>query len=450
MPMPSGVCVLALAKRPRGSDPRAAAARVLVQVRDKGRSLATALPAAQAELADARDAALVQELVYGTLRWYHRLDTFLGGLLRKPLKARDADLHCLLLIGLYQLDQLALPERVAVHETVQAVRTLDKDWARGLTNAVLRNFQRDRQQLGQAITGDEAAVYAHPRWLIERLQSDWPEHWQEILAANNMRPPFCLRINQQRMTRTEYLEVLAEQDIDASPIAETSQGVCLSKPLAVTRLPGFDAGNVSVQDGAAQLAAPLLQLQPGMRVLDACAAPGGKTAHMLELATQVEVTAIDIDAQRLDRIHENLGRLGLRAALLAGDAGRPADWWDGRSFDRILLDAPCSASGVIRRHPDIKMLRRPADIEVLVQRQAALLNALWPLLATGGMLLYCTCSVLAAENSRQIGDFLKQHKDASELPVMVACGQRCEHGRQILPGDNGMDGFYYACLTRTA
>ncbi|MDH3979487.1 MAG: 16S rRNA (cytosine(967)-C(5))-methyltransferase RsmB [Gammaproteobacteria bacterium] len=439
-----------MAKRPRGSDPRAAAARVLVQVRDKGRSLATALPAAQAELADARDAALVQELVYGTLRWYHRLDTFLGGLLRKPLKARDADLHCLLLIGLYQLDQLALPERVAVHETVQAVRTLDKDWARGLTNAVLRNFQRDRQQLGQAITGDEAAVYAHPRWLIERLQSDWPEHWQEILAANNMRPPFCLRINQQRMTRTEYLEVLAEQDIDASPIAETSQGVCLSKPLAVTRLPGFDAGNVSVQDGAAQLAAPLLQLQPGMRVLDACAAPGGKTAHMLELATQVEVTAIDIDAQRLDRIHENLGRLGLRAALLAGDAGRPADWWDGRSFDRILLDAPCSASGVIRRHPDIKMLRRPADIEVLVQRQAALLNALWPLLATGGMLLYCTCSVLAAENSRQIGDFLKQHKDASELPVMVACGQRCEHGRQILPGDNGMDGFYYACLTRTA
>jgi 16S rRNA (cytosine967-C5)-methyltransferase len=423
---------------------------VLVQVRDKGRSLTTALPAAQAELADARDAALVQELVYGTLRWYHRLDAFLNGLLRKPLKARDADLHCLLLVGLYQLDQLALPERVAVHETVQAVCTLDKDWARGLANAVLRNFQRDRQQLEQAIAGDVAAVHAHPRWLIERLQSDWPEHWQEILAANNTRPPFCLRVNQQRMTRTEYLEVLAEQGIDASPIAETSQGICLSKPLAVTRLPGFEAGNVSVQDGAAQLAAPLLQLQPGMRVLDACAAPGGKTAHMLELETQVDVTAIDIDAQRLDRIHENLDRLGLRAELLAGDAGRPPDWWDGRSFDRILLDAPCSASGVIRRHPDIKMLRRPADIEALVQRQAALLNALWPLLATGGMLLYCTCSVLAAENSRQIGDFLKQRKDASELPVMVACGQGCEHGRQILPGDNGMDGFYYACLTRTA
>jgi 16S rRNA (cytosine967-C5)-methyltransferase len=438
------------AKRPLGRDPRAAAARVLVQVRDKGRSLTDALPAAQAELVDDRDAALVQELVYGTLRWYHRLDACLNRLLRKPLKARDADLHCLLLIGLYQLDQLALPERVAVHETVQAVRTLDKDWARGLVNAVLRNFQRDRQQLEQAITGDVAAKHAHPRWLIERLQSDWPDHWQEILAANNTRPPFCLRVNQQRMTRAEYLEVLAEQGIDASPIAETSQGVCLPKPLAVTRLPGFDAGNVSVQDGAAQLAARLLQLEPGMRVLDACAAPGGKTAHMLELEAQIEMTAIDIDAKRLDRIQENLDRLGLDAELLASDAACPSDWWDGRSFDRILLDAPCSASGVIRRHPDIKMLRRPADIEVLVQRQAALLNALWPLLAPGGMLLYCTCSVLDAENSRQIGDFLKQHKDASELPVMVACGQGREHGRQILPGDNGMDGFYYACLTRIA
>jgi 16S rRNA (cytosine967-C5)-methyltransferase len=423
---------------------------VLLQVRDKGRSLADALPAAQVAFADERDAALVQELVYGTLRWYHRLDACLARLLRKPLKARDADLHCLLLVGLYQLDQLALPERVAVHETVQAVRTLDKDWARGLVNAVLRNFQRERQQLEQAIADDSTAVHAHPRWLIERLQVDWPGHWQAILAANNARPPMCLRVNQRRMTRVEYLEVLAEQGIDASPTAETSQGICLSKPLAVTRLPGFDAGDVSVQDGAAQLAAPLLQLAPGMRVLDACAAPGGKTAHMLELEAQIEVTAIDISVQRLGRIHETLDRLGLHAELLASDATLPAGWWDGRSFDRILLDAPCSASGVIRRHPDIKLLRRPADVEALVGRQAALLNALWPLLAAGGMLLYCTCSVLDAENNRQIGDFLEQHKDASELPIMAGWGQGCEHGRQILPGDNGMDGFYYACLTRTA
>jgi 16S rRNA (cytosine967-C5)-methyltransferase len=431
-------------------DPRAAAARVLLQVRDGGRSLADALPVAQAAFDDERDAALVQELVYGTLRWYFRLDACLAHLLKKPLKTRDADLHCLMLIGLYQLDQLALPERVAVHETVQAVRALDKDWARGLVNAVLRNFQREGQQLEQAIQDDPAAVHAHPHWLIECLQSDWPEHWQAILAANNMRPPLCLRVNQQHMTRAEYLDVLAERAIDALPVAETSQGICLSKPQAVGRLPGFDAGHVSVQDGAAQLAAPLLQLAPGMRVLDACAAPGGKTAHMLELEQQIEVTAIDIKVQRLQRIRENLGRLGLHAELLASDAAHPADWWDGRSFDRILLDAPCSASGVIRRHPDIKLLRRPADIDALVEQQAALLNALWPLLAAGGMLLYCTCSVLNAENSRQIGDFLAQHTDASELPIIAGWGLGCEYGRQILPGDNGMDGFYYACLTRTA
>jgi 16S rRNA (cytosine967-C5)-methyltransferase len=448
--MLSRACALVRTEQLQDRDPRAAAARVLVQVCDRGRSLTEALPAAQAALADDRDAALLQELAYGTLRWYYRLDACLAHLLRKPLKARDADLRCLLLIGLYQLDQLALPERVAVHETVQAVHTLDKVWARGLVNAVLRNFQRDRQQIELAIAGEPAAVHAHPRWLIERLQSDWPEHWQAILAANNTRPPLSLRVNQRCVTRAEYLEVLAEQGIDAAPIEETSQGICLSKPMSVTRLPGFDTGNVSVQDGAAQLAAPLLQLAPGMRVLDACAAPGGKTAHILEMEAQIEVTAIDIDAQRLARIHENLGRLGLHAELLASDAACPSGWWDGRSFDRILLDAPCSATGVIRRHPDIKLLRRPADIDALVQRQAALLNALWPLLAPGGMLLYCTCSVLGAENSRQIGAFLGQRKDASELPITDAWGQVCEHGRQILPGDHGMDGFYYACLTRTA
>lgn len=234
MPMLSRACALVRTEQLQDRDPRAAAARVLVQVCDRGRSLTEALPAAQAALADDRDAALLQELAYGTLRWYYRLDACLAHLLRKPLKARDADLRCLLLIGLYQLDQLALPERVAVHETVQAVHTLDKVWARGLVNAVLRNFQRDRQQIELAIAGEPAAVHAHPRWLIERLQSDWPEHWQAILAANNTRPPLSLRVNQRCVTRAEYLEVLAEQGIDAAPIEETSQGICLSKPLSVT------------------------------------------------------------------------------------------------------------------------------------------------------------------------------------------------------------------------
>ncbi len=441
---------MARSEPPQGRDPRAAAARVLVEVRDGGKSLAEVLPPAQAALPDERDAALVQELVYGVSRWYYRLDALLARLLKKPLKPRDADLHCLLLVGLYQLDQLAMPERVAVHETVQATRAMDKDWASALVNAVLRNFQRQRQSLAQLLAGDVAAELAHPRWLVESLQADWPQHWQSIVAENNARPPFCLRVNRQRMTRAEYLELLAEQDIDAAPIAETSQGICLSKPLAVTRLPGFSAGAISVQDGAAQLAAPLLQLEPGMRVLDACAAPGGKTAHMLELQPEIALTAIDIDDSRLQRVRDNLDRLGLHAETIAGNAAATDAWWDGRRFDRILLDAPCSSTGVIRRHPDIKLLRRPADIDALAERQAELLDALWPLLATGGMLLYCTCSVLHAENSRQITGFLRRHVDASELPVSAAWGRGCEHGRQILPGDNGMDGFFYACLTRSA
>ena len=431
-------------------DARACAARVLLRVTADGCSLSEALPRAVQLLTDPRKRALVQELCYGTLRWYYRLDALLQRLLQKPLKQRDADVRCILLIGLYQLDQLAMPQRVAVNETVQATRALNKQWASGLVNAVLRNYQRQGAALDEEVSAESVAGYAHPAWLIERLQSDWPADWEAILNANNTRPPFSLRVNRQRMTRTEYLEMLAEQQLVAVPLPQTAAGVRLDRPMSVETLPGFAAGCVSVQDGAAQLAAGLLDLRPGQRVLDACAAPGGKTAHILELEPGLaQLTAVDIAGQRLLRIDENLARLSLRANLVQGDAGDPSDWWDGRCYDRILLDAPCSASGVIRRHPDIKLLRKPGDIAKLVVAQARLLDAMWPLLSSGGMLLYSTCSVLSVENSGQIARFLEAHADAAELPIAAAWGRECRHGRQILPGENEMDGFYFACLTRS-
>ena len=431
-------------------DARAAAARVLAQVLDKGRSLSDAMPVAQAGITDARTAALLQELCYGTLRWFFRLDAVLQQLLQKPLKSRDSDIRCLLLTGLYQLDQLALPQRVAVHETVQATRALDKDWAAGLVNAVLRNFQRRQDLLLQSVAADAQALHAHPAWLISALQQDWPDDWAPILAANNARPPFTLRVNQQRMTRNEYMDMLSEQSLAATAIPHAPQAVWLDKPVSVSELPGFGRGDVSVQDAAAQLAAGLLRLAPGQRVLDACAAPGGKTAHILETEPTVVLAAVDIDAGRLKRIESNLARLSLQAELIEGDAASPGDWWDGRAYDRILLDAPCSATGVIRRHPDIKLLRRADDVGVLAGRQAAMLDAMWPLLAPGGMLLYCTCSVLAAENSDQVGHFLARHSDAGEIDIATAWGNDCMHGRQVFPGEHQMDGFYFACICKNS
>ena len=431
------------------TDVRAGAARVLVQVISDGRSLSDVLPAAAQQLADPRQRALLQELCYGTLRWYYRLDALLQRLLKNPLKQRDADVRCVLLVGLYQLDQLAMPQRVAVNETVQATHALNKQWASGLINGVLRNYQRQAAELEAGVAAEFVSGYAHPAWLIEQLQFDWPNDWEQILTANNARPPFSLRVNRQRITRAEYLETLAGQSLGANLLKYTSSGVQLDKPVPVDVLPGFSEGYVSVQDGAAQLAAGLLDLAPGQRVLDACAAPGGKTAHILESQPDLAmVTAVDIEPRRLTRIEENLSRLSLHASQIAGDVAAPSAWWDGKRYDRILLDVPCSASGVIRRHPDIKLLRKPGDITKLVSAQARLLQAMWPLLSSGGMLLYCTCSVLAVENSQQIAAFLETQEDAAEVKIDAVWGRECQHGRQIFPGENEMDGFYFACLTR--
>lgn len=426
---------------------RASAACVIDRVVTGRRSLDAALAGVLPELGDARERALVQELSYGTLRWYFELDAVLGALLNKPLKRRDNDLRCLLLSGLYQLRHLSIPVHAAINESVQAARVLNKPWATGMVNAVLRNSERHEAKLVQVIADSQSARFAHPGWLVKRVRKDWPDDWQSVLEAGNRRPPFVLRVNRQRYSREDYLELLQQQAIEAQPLNHAGQGVRLGTPVPVDVLPGFADGAVSVQDGAAQLAAVLLDLSPGQRVLDACAAPGGKTAHILESEPALAgLTAVDIDAQRVRRIHAGLDRLGLKAEVLTGDAAQPQQWWDGMRYDRILLDAPCSASGVIRRHPDIKLLRRPADITSLAAQQAAMLEAMWPLLSAGGMLLYTTCSVLAEENERQVARFLSEHADAGCRPGSASWGRAGVHGRQLLSGEDGMDGFYFACI----
>jgi 16S rRNA (cytosine967-C5)-methyltransferase len=426
---------------------RASAACVIDRVVTGRRSLDAALAGVLPELGDARERALVQELSYGTLRWYFELDAVLGALLNKPLKRRDNDLRCLLLSGLYQLRHLSIPVHAAINESVQAARVLNKPWATGMVNAVLRNSERHEAKLVQVIADSQSARFAHPGWLVKRVRKDWPDDWQSVLEAGNRRPPFVLRVNRQRYSREDYLELLQQQAVEAQPLNHAGQGVRLGTPVPVDVLPGFADGAVSVQDGAAQLAAVLLDLSPGQRVLDACAAPGGKTAHILESEPALAgLTAVDIDAQRVRRIHAGLDRLGLKAEVLTGDAAQPQQWWDGMRYDRILLDAPCSASGVIRRHPDIKLLRRPADTTSLAAQQAAMLEAMWPLLSAGGMLLYTTCSILAEENEHQVARFLSDHADAESRVPDAGWGRACVHGRQLLSGEDDMDGFYFACI----
>jgi 16S rRNA (cytosine967-C5)-methyltransferase len=323
---------------------------------------------------------------------------------------------------------------------------LGKSWASGLINATLRNYQRQQQQLNAITEESDTAKYAHPEWLVNRFKHNWPEQWQSALNANNQQAPMMLRVNKQHYSRDEYLALLAESNIQASEIKACSQGVILNQACDVYELPGFVDGAVSVQDGAAQLVAELLQLQAGQHILDACAAPGGKTGHILELAGDSQVTALDIDEQRLQQIEQNLDRLKLSAKLIAVDASKPTEWWDQQKFDRILIDAPCSGTGVIRRHPDIKQLRRERDIRNLAIQQRELLEQLWPLLKPDGLLVYTTCSALKEENEYQIRDFLQQHAEAEEFIPENAPATRRPFGYQRLPGDDQLDGFYYACI----
>jgi len=435
-----------------GARLRAEAAKAVNAVVAQGRSLDAVLGELDEQINPA-DRPLLKMLCYGTLRHHFRLRADLRKLLERPLKARDSVIESLLAIGIFQLIDTRIPDHAAVSMTVEAARLLRRPKYAGLINAVLRNFLR--QDIGRQEAGDDESRFNHPAWFIDALRADWPDDWQQILEANNERAPMWLRVNQNRTTTADYLDRLAQVDDGHGMLSGFIHAIRLAKPVPVAELPGFADGDVSVQDAAAQIAAPWLLMGGGSRILDACAAPGGKTGHLLELASPDSVlTAIELDPERLAGIHENLERLRLDATVLAADASKPKEWWDGQPFDRILLDAPCSASGVIRRHPDIKLLRRASDIEALAGLQTRLLDALWPLLAPSGRLLYVTCSVLAAENDAVVGDFLARHSDAREDRVLpnynirdLMVEKTC--GVQVLPGSQGLDGFYFACLERT-
>ncbi len=424
---------------------RTLAARFLAEVLRGDKSLAALPPYPQLS---SPDRALVQELCYGVCRMYQRLEGMLQQLLPKPLKAKDADVHALLLLGLYQLFFTRIPDHAAISATVEAAADLKKVWAKGLLNGVLRNAQRRREELSEAGAANPAEVYSHPLWLIDEVRRAWPDQWHEVLLANNQHPPFTLRVNRRQSDRGRYLSSLKGTAI-AREGEFAPDAITLAQALPVQDLPGFAAGAVSVQDEAAQLAAGLLALAPGLRVLDACSAPGGKTCHMLEREPALaEVVALDVDEARLARVRDNLQRLQLEANLRTADASRPEEWWDGRPFDRILLDAPCSATGVIRRHPDIKLLRRPSDIDKLAGLQLRLLERLWPTLKPGGLLVYATCSILPQENHKLVDRFVGATHDAEHLPIEAPWGVVCTFGRQLLPQEAGHDGFYYALLRK--
>lgn len=391
---------------------------------------------------------LVKELCFGVSRHYYRLEALADCLVTKRPKQKD--IWVCLLMGLYQLHYLRIPDYAVVKETVGLLTPIKKTWAKGLVNAVLRSYCRDQEALLARLTDNTAFIYGHPDWLVKKIKLAWPEQWQHILQANDIHPPMSLRVNQVRSTVQAYMTRLDTAGIDASPLHYSLNGIQLTKPCDVHELPGFTDGDVSVQDEAAQLATSLLALKPALRLLDACCAPGGKTCHILETQPKLSAcVALDIEKNRLVRVKDNLNRLNLHATLVQGDALQPNTWWDGVFFDRILLDAPCSATGVIRRHPDIKLLRTEAEIEAIVQLQHALLKALWPLLAPGGIMVYATCSIMPEENEDQMARFISQQTDCQFLASEQPWGLNTGHGWQILPGDNNMDGFFYSALQKS-
>lgn len=426
---------------------RAAAAKVISEVLRHHHSLNGILKVAQTALPD-NETGFCQQLCYGVLRWQPQLQAIADQLLSKPLKAKDSDINALLLCGLYQLRAMRLPEHAALSETVNACAALGKPWAKGLVNASLRNYQRNQTEFDNNALVNESAQFAHPDWLIQQTKADWPTHWQTVLDANNQQPPMFLRVNQQHHSRDQYLNILEQENIPANAVEHVDEAILLESPCDVYQLPGFTDGHVSVQDAAAQRVAAILDIKPQQRILDACAAPGGKTCHMLEIEPSNDVLALDIDPKRLTQITQNTDRLKLQASLKAADAAETENWWDGQRFDRILIDAPCSGTGVIRRHPDIKALRRPTDIASLVEKQRQLLEKLWPLLNTDGLLIYTTCSIIKQENEQQIIDFLDRHPDAEECELTPEPATRRPAGYQRLPGENQFDGFFYACLRR--
>jgi len=434
-----------------GARTRAVAAEIVDAVVSGGQSLDAAIARNEARVAP-NDRSLLRMLCFGTLRHHWRLQAWIGQLINRPLKRRDSVINALLAVGLFQLVDTRIPDHAAVSQTVEAARQLRKPKLANLLNACMRRFQREG--LAAQSSDEEEVQWNHPRWLIEKLKHDWPDDAVAILEANNARAPMWLRSNAARQSAAQYRDRLAEEGIASSVLNGVPDAVRLDEPTAIEALPGFGSGDASVQDAAAQIAARWVMAEKPVRVLDACAAPGGKSGHLLELGgDKLELIAIDNDAERIARVRENHARLGVNATITVADASKPEGWWDSTPFDAILLDAPCSATGVIRRHPDIKLLRRASDIESLSALQGTILSALWPLLAPGGRLLYVTCSVLAEENNDVVQRFLETNEDAMENPLLPNNNirdlmRRKVCGYQILPGTADMDGFYFACLVK--
>lgn len=431
------------------ADTRALAARGLAEVALRGSSLREVMERTAPRLSDPRDRALLMALLSEGARWWLRFDAAIDALLEKPLRHKDPAIHALLVLGLVQLEVLQLQDYAAVAATVEATRTLKRPQLAGLVNAILRRWQRERAQRMATLDAKPQTRHAHPAWLARALQRDWPERADAVMAADNAEPPLMLRVNRQRSDRDTLIDQLRAAGQEATAHPWLADALVLPHSTDVTRLPGFEDGAFAVQDGAAQVAADLADLRDGLRVLDACAAPGGKACHLLERA-RIDLTALELEPKRAERIRQNLMRLRLDAKLVIGDAGAPAAWWKRQPFDRILIDAPCSATGVLRRRPDVRLHRRESDIAAMGVQQRRILSALWPLLAPGGRLVYITCSVLRAENEAVVAELLAAQDDARQVPFTLPAGQAAAVGWQILPGDGDLDGMYYAVFEKRA
>ncbi len=393
--------------------------------------------------------ALMQELCYGTMRYYPKLLSILSLIVKKPLKNKDNDITAVLLIGLHQLCNMNIADHAAISQTVDVCKLLKKPWATSLVNATLRTYQRDQQKIAQQLQCDNSFVFNHPEWFVEKLRHNWPDDWQSILSANDEHPPLTVRVNTNKVSRETFKKLLKNQGISCFETRHSPCGLTLEKPVDVKLIDGFVEGLFSVQDEAAQLAALLTNPQDKDNILDACSAPGGKLVHLLELSNTktVRVQGLELEAHRAEKIEENFSRLGLKCELHVADAsGR--DWWDGQLFNKILLDAPCSATGVLRRNPDIKLLRTAEDIHNIVKLQKAILNNLWGMLETNGNIIYATCSIFPQENEKIIAAFLREHPDAEHREIDADWGQKRPCGRQLFPTAGANDGFYYAVLRK--
>lgn len=425
-------------------NPNLIALQILQRVFIQGESLSHVIP--QELKKNQNSAGLIKEICFGVNRWYGQLNFILNKLISKPLKAKDSDINLLIMIGLYQLIYLSVPQHAVVNQVVTVCDILKKSWAKGLTNATLRQFLRKKTELLNLANKNELASFSHPTWLINKIKKDWPNNWTKILKSNNERPPLMLRVNSAKIKRDDYLLLLKNADITAYDDLAINTCITLEKPQSVNTIPKFPEGYVSVQDGAAQAVIDWMDLQNNQYVLDACAAPGGKTCSMLENNANIQITAVDISSERTQQITENLQRLDLKATVLTSDICELDKWWNKKLFDRILVDAPCSSSGVIRRHPDIKWLRQPDDILNLQKQQLKILSALWSTLKTDGLIIYTTCSIFPEENDQVIAQFIANHPDAKIDLIEPQIGQRLEYGVQVLP--DKYDGFYYSRLKK--